>query len=177
MAQLSSQQKRRMITLILCGCTCLLCLLMGVIANFEPTQDNVETGSSGGEFSVLIESEETIIAQAQIESPIPDVPLPDIPVPNHPPVNPVPEPDPESVKEEPKPRTHIVSKGDTLSSISLKYYGSASRWQEIYRANQAVIPNKNSIKIGTVLTIPSPESHADAKPLSQEANTLSVIPK
>jgi len=51
-------------------------------------------------------------------------------------------------------RAHIVGKGDTLSGISMQYYGTSKRWNEIYEANKEIIPNKNSIKAGTKLVIP-----------------------
>jgi LysM repeat protein len=54
----------------------------------------------------------------------------------------------------PEPVTHKVTKGETLSSISQKYYGTTKRWNEIYEANKGHIPNKNSIKQGLVLIIP-----------------------
>ena len=51
-------------------------------------------------------------------------------------------------------RIHQVNKGETLSAISQKYYGSAMKWNDIYEANKSVIPNKNQIKPGTELVIP-----------------------
>lgn len=49
---------------------------------------------------------------------------------------------------------HVVSKGDTLTGISLKYYGTSKRWMEIYEANKERIPDKNNMKIGITLNIP-----------------------
>lgn len=51
-------------------------------------------------------------------------------------------------------RTHIVSRGETLSDISMQYYGTSRRWQEIYEANRQQIPNQNVIKPGIKLIIP-----------------------
>lgn len=51
-------------------------------------------------------------------------------------------------------RTHVVSAGDTLRTIARRYYGSTHRWEEIYNANQNVISNKDSIKVGTTIIIP-----------------------
>ncbi len=39
----------------------------------------------------------------------------------------------------PAQRTHTVASGDTLSGISLRYYGTASRWREIYNRNAGLI--------------------------------------
>ena len=54
----------------------------------------------------------------------------------------------------PAQRTHTVVEGDTLTKISLKYYGTAGRWQTIYQANRDVLPNEGILAIGTELRIP-----------------------
>ncbi len=51
-------------------------------------------------------------------------------------------------------RFHIVQRGETLSSISQQYYGSAHRWQKIVEANKDVITDANKISPGTKLIIP-----------------------
>lgn len=51
-------------------------------------------------------------------------------------------------------RTHIVARGDTLSSIALRYYGNSSAWRFLYEANKQVVPNPNTLSVGTELTIP-----------------------
>ena len=55
---------------------------------------------------------------------------------------------------EARPRTHVVQKGDTLYSISLRYYGNASAWEKIYQANKAALPSKDQLKVGQQLLIP-----------------------
>lgn len=71
--------------------------------------------------------------------------------------NPAPAPAPDPTPE-PKPqpqRTYTVKKGDSLSKIAAKYYGTGSRWPDIYNANRGVIgSNPNLIKPGQVLVIP-----------------------
>jgi len=49
---------------------------------------------------------------------------------------------------------HIVRKGETLSALSSKYYGSANRWQKILDANRSQVKNANRLKPGTKLFIP-----------------------
>jgi tetratricopeptide (TPR) repeat protein len=52
-------------------------------------------------------------------------------------------------------RHHSVAKGDTLFSLALKYYGSRSRWRDIYAANRDLLPSEKSpLKIGMDLKIP-----------------------
>jgi nucleoid-associated protein YgaU len=51
---------------------------------------------------------------------------------------------------------HTVQPGETLGRIAQRYYGDASRWQRIYEANRAVIPDPNALTVGTRLTIPPP---------------------
>jgi len=56
--------------------------------------------------------------------------------------------------DEIRTRIHIVQKGDTLSSISAKYYGSANQWRKILAANQNNLPNPNRLTPGVKLIIP-----------------------
>jgi nucleoid-associated protein YgaU len=51
-------------------------------------------------------------------------------------------------------RRHVVAKGDTLQSISLRYYGTRSRFRDIYAANRDVMPNEGTLRIGMELKIP-----------------------
>jgi len=48
---------------------------------------------------------------------------------------------------------HTVVKGDTLNSISQKYYGTPDRWQVIYKANKGKIERGIPV-VGTQLVIP-----------------------
>lgn len=50
---------------------------------------------------------------------------------------------------------YIVRKGDTLSGISDKYYGSASKWPKIFDANRKTISDANKLTPGTKLIIPN----------------------
>jgi len=51
-------------------------------------------------------------------------------------------------------RFYIVHKGDMLSTISQKYYGTVKKVDKIYEANRNVIKDKNSLKPGMKLVIP-----------------------
>jgi nucleoid-associated protein YgaU len=51
-------------------------------------------------------------------------------------------------------RFHIVRRGETLSAISQKYYGSADKWRKIFQANRQIIDNADKIQPGTKLVIP-----------------------
>lgn len=50
---------------------------------------------------------------------------------------------------------HIVLKGQTLTSISKDYYGSAGKWQKIYDYNRKIIKDPNTLIPGTKLIIPN----------------------
>jgi TPR repeat protein/nucleoid-associated protein YgaU len=52
------------------------------------------------------------------------------------------------------PRYYVVAEGDTLTRISARYYGTSSRWQEIYEANREVLRAENSLRLGQRLRIP-----------------------
>jgi nucleoid-associated protein YgaU len=53
-------------------------------------------------------------------------------------------------------QSHTVASGDTLSSISTKYYGSGKHWNKIYASNKSLIgTDPGNLKVGQKLTIPS----------------------
>jgi len=52
------------------------------------------------------------------------------------------------------PHTYVVREGDTLASISRKFYKSSGRWKKIRDANRSVIQDPAKLKPGTALTIP-----------------------
>ncbi|HEY4301125.1 MAG TPA: LysM peptidoglycan-binding domain-containing protein, partial [Candidatus Didemnitutus sp.] len=54
----------------------------------------------------------------------------------------------------PTTRIHVVTDGDSLSRISLRYYGTTTRWQEIYNANRELLQAANALKVGMQLRIP-----------------------
>ena len=49
---------------------------------------------------------------------------------------------------------HVVQEGDSLTRISVRYYGSGARWQEIYDANREVLKGENALRPGQRLKIP-----------------------
>ncbi len=51
-------------------------------------------------------------------------------------------------------RFHTVAEGDSLSRISMRYYGTPNRWQEIYNANRDVLQGSAVLRIGMQLRIP-----------------------
>jgi nucleoid-associated protein YgaU len=51
-------------------------------------------------------------------------------------------------------RYYIVRKGDTLSAISARYYGSASQYPKIVAANKSILTNPDRLVPGTRLLIP-----------------------
>lgn len=64
------------------------------------------------------------------------------------------QPPPPPVVAPPAPRTYVVVDGDTLGKISLKFYGTANRWEDIVRANKDTIHNADVLIVGTKLIIP-----------------------
>jgi nucleoid-associated protein YgaU len=51
-------------------------------------------------------------------------------------------------------KTYVIQKGDTLSKISQKSYGTTKKWKSIYDANRDKIHNINNLKVGTQIVIP-----------------------
>jgi putative chitinase len=54
---------------------------------------------------------------------------------------------------------YIVQKGDSLWSISMKYYDSGFKWVDIAKANN--IKNARAIEVGQKLIIPQPQPNAE----------------
>jgi LysM repeat protein len=51
-------------------------------------------------------------------------------------------------------RTYVVRPGDTLRSIAEKTWGDASRWIEIYRANEGRVQRGGNVEPGQIISIP-----------------------
>lgn len=51
--------------------------------------------------------------------------------------------------------THVVRRGETLSSISQKYYGTKANWQLILDANRNVVKSPKDLKPNMKLVIPA----------------------
>ncbi|HKK17039.1 MAG TPA: LysM peptidoglycan-binding domain-containing protein [Opitutales bacterium] len=58
-------------------------------------------------------------------------------------------PDPAEV-----PRTYTVQSGDTLSTISRRFYGTPSRWIDIFQANRDRLSSENALRVGQEIRIP-----------------------
>ena len=68
---------------------------------------------------------------------------------------PAPKPAPKENYAAPKaPKTYVIKKGDTLQTISDKFYGTTRKYDKLYQANKNVIKNKDQLKVGTKITIP-----------------------
>ena len=58
---------------------------------------------------------------------------------------------PETTKPQ---RFHLVRRGETLSEISNRYYGSTGQWRKIVEANRGAVKDPNMVRSGTRLIIP-----------------------
>ncbi|MDR0445356.1 MAG: LysM peptidoglycan-binding domain-containing protein [Puniceicoccales bacterium] len=54
-------------------------------------------------------------------------------------------------------KTYVVQEGDTLSIISQKVFGDASRWPAIFDANKDQLSRPDQVRIGQRLVLPSNE--------------------
>jgi nucleoid-associated protein YgaU len=52
------------------------------------------------------------------------------------------------------PTEHIVQKGETLSVLARRYYGSTVHWVRLWQSNQDRMVSKDVLLPGTVLSIP-----------------------
>jgi len=64
--------------------------------------------------------------------------------------------------------TYEVISGDSLSLISQKVYGKASRWKEIFAANRDQLKDENSLKLGMKLYVPKA---GEFKPADTKSNS------
>ena len=63
-------------------------------------------------------------------------------------------PPPKPEKPEPKFEIYEIARGDTLSAIAKRYYGSASKYMRIFEANRNIIDNPDKIYPGQKIRIP-----------------------
>jgi LysM repeat protein len=54
-------------------------------------------------------------------------------------------------------QTYTVQKGDTLTKIAQKFYGSQKRWKRIIEANKDKLGSNQTLKAGMTLVIPKDE--------------------
>ena len=60
----------------------------------------------------------------------------------------------EKGKSKGESQTYKVQEGDTLASISRRFYRTSKRWREIRDANESKVDDPNNLKEGTTLKIP-----------------------
>ncbi|MGI8955515.1 MAG: LysM peptidoglycan-binding domain-containing protein [Chthoniobacterales bacterium] len=60
----------------------------------------------------------------------------------------------EKIKRTGKEHSYTVQRGDTLASISRKFYKSSARWQRILDANSDILTKPGDLKPGQMLVIP-----------------------
>ncbi len=51
-------------------------------------------------------------------------------------------------------RSYVVRRGDTLASISRKFYKTSAHWKRILDANRKTVDDPENLKVGETLTIP-----------------------
>ena len=51
---------------------------------------------------------------------------------------------------------HVVQPGETLGTISARYYGTPAKWSVLFNANRDRVPDANNVRVGTRLDIPPP---------------------
>ena len=74
-----------------------------------------------------------------------------------------------------KERTHLVQKGESLSSIAAKHLGNSNRFQDLFEANRDQLRDANDLRSGMVLKIPELASNSASKTAqTKAAGTTSV---
>ncbi|AWV06002.1 LysM peptidoglycan-binding domain-containing protein [Marilutibacter maris] len=67
----------------------------------------------------------------------------------------------EILDPDPVEQAYTVEKGDTLSAIAKRFYGSAGKWPLIFEANRDQLDNPDRIFPGQVLRIPADPSASE----------------
>ena len=49
---------------------------------------------------------------------------------------------------------HVVQPGETLGTISARYYGTPAKWSVLFNANRDRVADANNVRVGTRLDIP-----------------------
>ena len=75
-------------------------------------------------------------------------------IPDKPASDPGNKPSPNSSTQATSGKTYVVRDGDTLASISRKFYKSSVKWKKIRDANRGVIEDPAKLKAGQTLVIP-----------------------
>ncbi len=78
-------------------------------------------------------------------------------------------------RDAPATRTYTVHSGDTLSTISKRYYGTSSDWTWIYDANRSKISDPNDIYVGESLTIPYSAPSTTASYTAKHAKAKAAV--
>ncbi|MCA9000248.1 MAG: LysM peptidoglycan-binding domain-containing protein [Planctomycetaceae bacterium] len=83
---------------------------------------------------------------------------------------------PFATTETPAPQTltYVVRPGDTLTGISFKFYGTISRYQQIFDANRSQLSSVDNLKVGTELVIP-PKDNSTGEAMESESNLESTV--
>lgn len=68
--------------------------------------------------------------------------------------------------------THVVQSGETLSSISKKYYGTPHDWKVILDANSSVVKDPRDLRPNMRLIIPAKESKTASAPATTRQPSL-----
>ena len=53
-------------------------------------------------------------------------------------------------------RIHVVQPGETLGTISARYYGTPAKWAVLFNANRDRVSDANNLRVGARLDIPPP---------------------
>lgn len=51
-------------------------------------------------------------------------------------------------------QVHVVQPGETLGTISTRYYGTPAKWSVLFNANRDRVADANNVRVGTRLDIP-----------------------
>lgn len=132
---------------------------------FEANRDQLSSPDRLGQGMVL----KVPVEKAPAREPASATPPPAPPAAETPDAEPTRNPHPPAAP--PPSVEHTVGRGDTLSTIALRYLGDANRYMEIYEANRDKMSSPDRLSRGMVLTIPNgTDTAGESAPASEVSN-------
>jgi len=74
-----------------------------------------------------------------------------------------------------KERTHLVQKGESLSSIAAKHLGNSNRFQDLFETNRDQLRDPNDLRSGMILKIPELASNSVSKTAQTKAAVTTSV--
>jgi nucleoid-associated protein YgaU len=86
------------------------------------------------------------------------------------------DPTAEPPTDNPPPRTHWITDGDTLQELAFRFLGDRNRWREIREANRDVLTTDDILPIGKEIRIPARAARNSSAPPQTAEESQGLVP-